>query len=308
MPIIKPSQLTYTREIPEEWRAVEQAAKLLDVMCHCMGGRLGASTVKPSHNSTYAKDSERDGDLAKLIHARAHDLFLLAIDNARSVARSFQPFPITLAGFTCGRAVLESCSTASWLIDSDEGVNTEGRIRRYFAFVLDGHVRIRRQLNNSENRALLEISLTETEQMYQATIDDVQKWSEDLGIQPKPDKGTPRHPVFYDIPRATDLADRYFKHGARRYQLYSAIVHGKPWAIDSQWLVRADLDDPCKFMYQPKLAFSLIVNVMTWLEQSCGRILDYLGQDFRDIEYTPDHYYRELALLLERAGFEQEAK
>lgn len=310
MATFKPSLDTHTQVIPREWLAVEKAAKVLDEMCRGMGGRLGASTVAPSPDSTYAKDSERDDDLAKLIRARANDLFLLAIDNARSVARSFQPFPITLAGFTCGRSVLESCSTASWLVDSDDEVNTEGRIRRYFDFVLDCPVRIRRQLGNPEHRTLLEIPLDDAGKMYQATINDVLKWSEDLEILPRKydGKGRLRHPVFGDIPSASQLADRYFRHGAIIYQLYSAIVHGKPWAIDSHWLIRADLDNPYAFEYQPKLAFSLIVNVMKWLEQSCSRILDYLGQDFRDIEYAPAHYRRELAPLFEQAGFEQEAE
>lgn len=304
MPIIKPSQMTYTREIPSEWRAVEQAAKLLDEMCHRIGGRFGASTVEPSHDSTYAKDSERDGDLAKLIHARAHDLFLLAIDNARSVARSIQPFPITLAGFTCGRAVLESCSTASWLVDSDDEVKTDGRIRRYFDFILAGHVRIRPQLNNPEYLTLLEISPADAEKMYQATIDDVLKWSEDLGIQPKMCKGSPRHPVFCETPRgATGLADRYFKNGARKYQLYSAIIHGTPWAMDTQWLIRADLDNPYTFKYQPKRAFSLMTNVITWLTETLRRLLNYMGQDSQEFDDILGGYYGKMAPLFRQAGY-----
>ena len=285
MPIIKPSQPTYAHENLGGWIAVEQAAKILDEMCHVLGRHLRCSTVKPSHDSTYAKDSECDGDLAMLIHARAHDLFLLAIDNARSVARSIQPFPITLAGFTCGRAVLESCSTASWLVDSDDEVNTEGRIRRYFDFVLAGHVRIRPQLNNPEYLTLLEISLADAEKMYQATIDDVLEWSEALGIQPKRCKGSPRHPVFCETPRgATGLADRYFKHGARKYQLYSAIIHGTPLGSGYSAAHRGRFRQPCKFMYQPKRAFSLMTNVMTWLTETLRRLLKYVGQDAQEID------------------------
>lgn len=307
MPIIKPSQLTYTQDIPGEWLAVERAAKLLDEMSFVLGNHIGTAEIEPTPNSTYAKDSERDDDLAKLIRARANDLFLLAIDNARSVARSFQPFPITLAGFTCGRAVLESCSTASWLIDSDDEVNTEGRIRRYFDFVLDGPVEIRRQLNNPEHRTLLEISLVDAEKMYQDTIDGVLKWSEDLKIQPRKNngKGSLRHPVFSEAPPpgATQLAARYFKNGRLKYQLYSAIVHGKPWAIDTQWLIRADLDNPHRFKYQPKRAFSLITNVMTWLAETYRRLLNYLGQDTQEIDDILEWYYGKLAPLFKHAGF-----
>jgi len=305
MATIKPSLDTHTQVIPREWLAVEKAAKVLDEMCRGMGGRLGASTVAPSPDSTYAKDSERDDDLAKLIRARANDLFLLAIDNARSVARSFQPFPITLAGFTCGRAVLESCSTASWLVDSDDEVNTEGRIRRYFDFVLDSPVRIRRQLGNPEHRTLLEIPLDDAGKMYQATINDVLKWSEDLEILPRKyeGKGPLCHPVFGDIPSASQLADRYFRHGAIRYQLYSAIVHGKPWATDSQWLIRADLDNPYTFEYQPKLAFSLMTNVMTWLTETLMRLLNYMGQDSKEFDDILEWYYGKLAPLVKQAGF-----
>ena len=303
MPIIKPSQLTYTHDIPSEWQSVEKAAKLLEEMCLVIGNVVGTIGIKPTPNSTYATDCKFAGDIANSIFASASDLFLLAIDNGRSVARSVEHFPIRLAGFTCGRAVLESCSVASWLVDSDDKVDAEGRIRRYFDFILDGPYRGRRQLDKSENQSLLEISPAEADGMYQAAIENVMSRSDALRIYPQDHIWSGRHPVFIGRPRPTELAGQYLAHGSLKYQWYSAIAHGTPGATDSHWLVKADPNNPYKLMYQPKRAFNLIESVMIWLGQTCCRVLNYLGEDIQDLEDTLEYYRGELTPLGKRAGF-----
>lgn len=299
MPIIGPSQQTYTQEIPPEWIAVEQAAKLLEEMCLGIGGPIGLNEIEePCRGSTYAEDSEFGGDIAKHLHARACDLLLVAIDHGRALARCIEHPPIALAGFTCGRAVLETCSSATWLTDSRDGVDPSVRIGRYFDFVLDGYIRNRRRIESPENQVVLDISLQDADRMYKKAIDDVMRHAERLEMQPKKWLGSPRHPVFSGIPSPSNLADQYFNSGALIYQFYSAISHGSPWATDNQRLVKANPNTQFRILYQSRRALSLIMNVMAWLSRTYEQCIHYCGLDILQVSHNVDHYSSQLEPLI----------
>ena len=303
MAIIKPSQKTYTQDVPPEWVAVEQAAKLLEEMCLGIGGQLGRSDIEePSGQSTYAEDSKFGGELAKVLHAKACDLILIAIDQGRALARCIEHTPLTLAGYTCARAILESCSTASWLVDSKDEVTAEERFRRFFDFTLTGPVNARRLLNRPEHRESLDIPENEVDQLFNSDKRKVLMQSDKLGVEPRKCEGTLRIPIFSDNPRASVLADMYFPNGAVRYRRYSAIAHCDSGAIENEWLVKADPDNCYKFMYQSKRAFSLIRNVMTWILRTYRRLIEYTGECIRDIDDTIEYYVCNLSLLSEQVG------
>lgn len=295
----RPSQLTYTHAVPPEWIAVEQAAKLLKELCIGIGGPIGRGEIdEPLSGSSYSEDCNFSGDLAKRLHARSCDLLLIAIDHGRALARCIEHPPIALAGFTCGRAVLETCASTSWLTDSRDGVNPAVRIGRYFDFVLDGYIRNRRRIESPENQVVLDISLKDAERMYKKAIDDVMRHAERLEMQPKKWQGSPRHPVFSGIPSPSNLADQYFNSGAIIYQFYSAISHGSPWATDNQRLVKADPSTQFKILYQSRRALSLIMNVMAWLSQTYERCIHYSGHDILQVSHNVDCYSSQLEPLI----------
>lgn len=304
MPIIGPSQQTYTQEIPPEWIAVEQAAKLLEEMCLGIGGPIGLNEIEePCRGSTYAEDSEFGGDIAKHLHARACDLLLNALDQGRSFSRSFQHPPLALAGYSCARAALESCSTASWLVDSNDEVNAEERFKRYFDFTLKGPVSARRVLNRTQHQESLDIPAAEADSLFNSDVRKVLTQAATVGVEPRKYEGRPCRPVFSDNLSATELAGMYFSNGALNYSRFSAIAHCDSGTIENEWLVKADPHNHHKFLYQPKRAFILIWKVMTWFMQTHRRLLKYIGQDLRDIDDTKDFYLSKLKRLSEQVGF-----
>lgn len=307
MPISAPYGLTYLQDVPPEWIAVQQAAATLNDMCLSIGNLVGASSDEPTPGSTYADDCDVGGEIAKLMYGRACDLFLFAIDHAKTVTTSLRFRANTFASFTCARAVLESCSTASWILDSEGEIDSDNRFRRFFDFRLSDPVSIRRQLNeNSGIPTTLGILPEEAEELYQKTMKEVVAQANVLGIKPTKMQGKPKHPVFDVDPgrSKTTLADRYFEHGALRYQTYSAVAHGAPWATESHWLIKADVENPGSFLYQPKKAYHMIVSIMTWLQVASRRIFTYSGCNLFELDRNLKSYREQAIRLAKDVGYE----
>ena len=294
MPVPKPSELIIYRNVPAEWQAVELAAEVLNAASHLMAKEIGSKSIQPSPHSPYAEDYELHPDFARFPAARARDFFLYAVDHANAATKTIRYDAIrrenanSFAAWTCARAVLEFCSTASWLIDTDEGVTSEDRFRRFFNYILRGPADILRQSRKkpSEYESLLEMSLKEIEADYESTVNKINDWSATLDIAAIKLKGSPKRPEFSEDLKPSELADGYFESGAWHYRSYSAIAHGAYWATTRMWLTKQHPDNLYQALYHPKFALSVIIDVEGWLTQTARRIYAYHGWDTAGIEDT----------------------
>lgn len=297
------SGLYLPHDKPEEWRAAQSTAKLLNEMAEdvvrqvsSMGAAVCSPGYEPTSGSAYADDRQLDEALAALLFARACDLFILAVDHARLVSRALDDHPVKLAGVTCGRAVLELCATASWLVDAEQEETNKTRFGRYFDFMLNDPVRLRRQyFDDADNRATLGISPDQSEEAYNADIRQIMATATKLGIEPIRCEVKPRHPVFSDGPTTpTELAKAYFEHGALFYKWYSAAAHGAPWGTESLWHIREVQDT---FEFQPKVAYALFKNIRQWLGTTSRRIFAYVDCDPTSLDETFHSYSTRLERL-----------
>ena len=295
------SGLYLPQDEPVEWHAAKLVATVLNEIAEVVvrqvssiGAEVCSPAYVPNSDSAYAHDRLLGDDLAAHMFARACDLFILAVDHARLASRALDDHPVKLASVTCSRAVLELCATASWLIDSEQGITSKMRFGRYFDFILNDPVRLRRQyFEISENRFTLGITPEEAEEAYNADIKQIKARATELGIEPIKCGGKPRHPVYSDLSaNPTALSNAYFDHGALYYKWYSAAAHGAPWGTESLWHIR-EVNDT--FQVQPHVAHAQFDNTMQWLGKTSIRIYRYVDCDAKSLNTTLEHYKTRIA-------------
>lgn len=291
-------------DIPAEWKPVEDAALLLEEITFAIGNPFSANLDEPVPGSFFAADGKVNRDFAKELAIRAHDLYLLAVDHARLGASSLYHVPHPFAGFTCGRAVLETCSKASWLIDTKQEVSTTGRFTRLVDFNARDFARCHEFTGNwPELAEEMGVTLDQLQSLYECDVEQMVTNAHEVGIQPESFKGIPRRPIFLKPESATCLAGQYFDdNGKRKYQFYSAFTHAGPRVTDHHWMVRADVEPPNEFKYQPNRAFWLITDMMSWLGCTAERITAYAGGDVESLVAMLGEYAAELEQLRISAG------
>lgn len=310
------SDLTEGSSTPPVWEPVERAAELLEELIVEIGNPPGIDhLVQPVPGSQYAADRAVDRQTATQLAIRTHDLYLLAADHAKLSTRSLRHMPVTLsliplpnsyAGFTCARAALESCSTASWLIDIAEDVGTHERFARILNLKAQDHSLNQKQYRGSPGlQKVAGVPFSEMETLYGDVIEEVEEQASRLGIEHIRHTKKPRHPVFVEQPEATEMARMYIPDGALKYRFYSAFVHGGTRVTDHHWLVLADTQEGRGF-YQPNRAFWIIRSLMWWLGPTAKRIYEYAGRD-AEVEVVNQllgHYDAQIADLMASAGAE----
>lgn len=302
---------------PLGWQPVERAAELLEELIVEIGNPPGIDhLVQPVPGSQYAADRAVDRILGKELAVRTHDLYMLAVDHAMLATRSMRHMPVTLslkhrpnsyAGFTCARAALESCSTASWLVDTAEDVGTTERFARFLDLTAENLFLHQIPYRKSQDyQRILGVPFHESERSYGDVIEKVEEHARRLGIEPIRHTKNPRRPVFIERPEATEMADTYFKNGAFQYRFYSAFVHGGTRVTDHHSLVRAEDLQGERLLYQPDRAFWIIGDLRSWLGATAKRIHGYAGRD-AEVEVVDQllrHYDAQIAEL--KASVESE--
>ena len=294
MQVPRPPELIIYRNVPAEWTAVEHAAEVLNAVSQLIGKEIGTKPIQPSPHSPYAVDYELHSEFASFLAARARDHFLYAVDHANAVTKTIRYDSTrrenanSCAAWTCARAVLEFCSTASWFIDTGDGVASRDRFRRYFDYILRDPADILRQSQKkqAEYERLLGMSLKQIKEDHDSAVSLINDWSAKLGITATKWRGNPKRPEFTEDLKPSELADRYFESGAWHYRSYSAVAHGAYWATTRLWLIGSDTKNPYHLLYHPKLALSIIIDVNGWLTQTARRIYAYHGWDMASIEDT----------------------
>ena len=297
------SGLVVPHEIPPEWQPVEEAASLLEGITFAIGNPFSTNFDEPVPGSCFSEDSKVNSEFGKELAIRVHDLYLLAVHHARLGASSLHHAPNNVpnpfAGFTCGRAVLEACSTASWLIDSHKQVGTIDRYTRLLDFIARDLARSHGFSRNwPELAEEMGKTIGQLQSFYESCVEQIVTNAHEVGIQPESFNGDPRRPIFLKSESATCLAGQYFDdNGKRKYQFYSAFAHAGPRVMDQHWMVRADIEPPNEFRYQPNRAFWLITDMMTWLGRTAERIAVYAGGDVESLVAMLGEYAAELEQL-----------
>ena len=298
---------------PPGWQPVERAAELLEELIVEIGNPPGiAHLARPVPGSQYAADRAEDRKTATQLAIRTHDLYLLAADHAMLAMRSLRhlpatqslkPVPNSYAGFTCARAALDSCSTASWLIDTVEDVGMHQRFARILDLKAQDHALNQVQYRKSQDlQALAGVPFPVMEWLYEGTIEEVEEQAKRLDIKPIRYTKKPRRPVFIEQPDATEMAGMYFPNGALQYRFYSAFVHGGTRVTDHHSLVRAEDLQGARSLYQPNRAFWIIEDLNSWLGETAKRIYGYFGRDPEDIDQLVCRYEAKIAELMASAG------
>ena len=302
---LAPSGMLTPGDTQQEWRPVEQAAELVKQVVLEIGAPPRYFLIPPVQGSHYAGDCAINREWATKLAGRTHVLYLLAVDHARLAARGLRTPPLAYAGFTCGRAVLESCTTASWFVDCSTDVGSLCRIRRLFDFEATDLTRKydleRNWPNFVESRGM---TPAKHEELHREKCETLVNDACKLGIIKKSSSRNPLRPRFCEDNSPTNLANQYFEIGATLYQYYSAFAHGGPRVTEDHWLVRRDAQSPYRYRYHLDQAFVLIESLMIWLCRTAERIYTYAGINPEPVNETLRSAETSLGEIKASAGLE----
>jgi hypothetical protein len=174
---------------------------------------------QPTINSkaiTELGDSRYHGAIANAYSQNGMQV-LMACDQLDALSRTLTEPTLTIAPWTCVRAIIELAAVASWLIDPK--IDVKERVERSFALRFEG---LRQQ--NSFAAVIQDYEAAAAEAMA-----NLEREASRLGVTVCKDAKGKLLRVGERWPKFTDLAKLMLNEEAN-YRLYSAMTHGHLWA------------------------------------------------------------------------------
>ncbi len=161
-----------------------------------------------------------DREFVETAFSQGEQLMQVASEQVICFIRACAEPALTIATWSSVRAVIESCSLASWLLTPSIDVIT--RIKRSFAFRYEGIDQQAKFARATNNQITLDANLRR--------IDTLEQQAVSLGFKKVVDKNGKRIGIGQKMPPITALAGDAIGE-EKAYRLLSAVTHAHPWAV-----------------------------------------------------------------------------
>ena len=247
----------------------------------------------PLPDSQAARETILVPEIEKAYH-RAGTLMMNAIDHAYALNAVLETRKISLAPWTCGRVILETCTLASWLLDGD--IVCRERLLRCIK------LRIRdirgQQLHYEMNKDRIKMSnLAVIFEREQSELKSEQTQLRNMALELKLplDESAFKANRFANLGRtvkATDLVPQYFDTDLEWFQLLSGIAHSNEWAMEGQGM-RSDRLGGLGVVrvISPSHAIHLLQKCSEWIGKTNLRRSKVLGMNTDEFQAILDANY-----------------
>ncbi|MEX0780112.1 MAG: hypothetical protein WD491_05565 [Balneolales bacterium] len=179
----------------------------------------------------------------KTAYSQGHTFVEVAGDQLMAFSRTLKEPIQTIAPFTCGRSVLESCSLAVWLLNNE--IDSNERVKRSLAFRFEGMTQQKKLAVSSRTKNGLDDIEIQTDKIIQT--------AKDLGYQVFCNRKNKITGVATRMPSITELIKNILNKEFD-YRLLSAVAHAHHFALaQTSFAKYSDSEDEEIFLYEKSL-------------------------------------------------------
>ena len=297
-----------------DWKRIRKKAEALDEIPKRIGMKIGSYNKKPSPNSKASQELEdcQNKELLKTAYYQGELLLIVSSDHMSGLRRTLEE-GLSCAPWVCARAVLESCSTAIWLLDTS--IDSKKRITRSLNLRLkEQHQQIKFCRNDQEEGAESFFSSQETNDVIKECenkIENLKKKAEKWGIKERKSKKSKFIDFGSGLPKISDrIAFRFTEKNSKKhtkkntYALLSGATHNDQWAILSLGMKIIQQEDDfisAVFELDPDNAEHLIENTVEWFARTSWTYFSLFGWDLEELRSVLKDGY-------DQFGFNEESR
>ena len=214
-----------------DWDFVERSSAGLSSALQEISDEMNGCGLDPTVGSQASKELRDcpNSKLLKAAYARGNRAWFVSVDHAYALEKVLTNGVLTLSPWTLARVLLESCSRACWILDTE--IDYRERVARSLNFTF-------REIDSSSKYANKDAErnsssrLSSTLPSKNCRIKRLIVQAGTLRIQAKRDKNGNVIGFEEGLPSITALTDSSFR-AAHHYALLSAAAHGADWAVMS---------------------------------------------------------------------------
>ena len=233
-------------------------------------------------------------------HAEAI-IFYKAADHLDAIGRTLTPPILTYSPWASARCVLEACSLAYWLADTD--IDFKERTCRMLNVELKSNkdgLSYLRAVENLSSQTPVEGIVSSIEGMKTA-IEDLRKTAQELQIPEKCNRKGRFMEFGSGLPSYADLADIAFGAGDT-YRLLSGPTHGEIWTyfLSTKALEVGDAESLIfEPSFQEEFALQVAIQTTKWYATVSWRLALLSGWNLKSLAKVLEEEYDKLSVVLQ---------
>ena len=222
-----------------------------------------------------------------------------AADHIDAIGRTLTPSILTYSPWTTTRCVLEICSLAHWLADTE--LDFKERISRMLNVELKSMKDGLSYLRSIEKNALGTQDIKPSIEGMTSVIDDLRKAAKELQIPEKSDRNGRFLAFGSGLPSYANLADIAFNAGDT-YRLLSGATHGESWAHFLSTEAREYGDEESLILepsFREDSALHIAMQVTGWYAKSAWMLALLSGWRLTKLAKILEEEYDRLSIALQ---------
>lgn len=268
------------------WDFVEKSTAGLSSALQEVNSEMARYRYEPFHGSQARQELDNCADIKFLDKAYVHGNHSLfaAFDHAYALEKVLTNGVLTLSPWTLVRGILESCSTAHWILDTQIGYVE--RISRILNLRLDEIENLRKCVSKGiarRPRALGVRSSMPSPKVFDSERAELKKQAGMFGIAKKVSKKGKLIGFGKGLPSISELTDLSF-NAADYYSLFSGAIHGDNWAIQGLGMRKAQGNKRNGRRYMqadisPEVAVGVVNMAADWIARTLWVYFRLFGWD-----------------------------
>ena len=284
-----------------DWVVIGKAAKALDEMPKLIWDIASSCDHRPFPDSQASQELNdcQNNKLLEPAYCQGAQQVFISSDHMSGLRRVLMSSPTVLScvPWTCGRAVLESCSTGAWLFDID--IDSKERITRSMNLRLEDQNRIMNlarndqehfpELSNHKDDRLIEKAKTRI--MY------LRGQAKELGLDEKKNKRGKFIGFGSGLPTISNRIASIF-NAKWEYTMLSAAAHGNSYTFFGLSTQREQTKDGpiLKPYLKPYHALYLISRVVEWSASTAWTQFSLFGWDLNKLQAIMENEYNRIGI------------